>query len=235
MQTSTGQPTTADPKADPKATLDACSGGTFGTVSRAGLVERPDQAFPKLSALLGYLDTLRARADLAVLTELLNGLDVSRCDIAGCCQFGGKGYRRNTIARSDWYELLALCWRSGDCTPIHDHQGVSCAFRVVEGQGTEIRFVPTASGLIKPVASIEMNPGYVCAADDADIHQVCNMQAPGQDLVTLHIYSPPIRTMHTYAFTNAISPDAASSYEKPQEPAREYAAPKGGNGPDMHC
>jgi len=235
MQTSTGQPTTADPKADPKATLDACSGGAFGTASRAGLVERPDQAFPKLSALLGYLDTLRARADLAVLTELLNGLDVSRCDIAGCCQFGGKGYRRNTIARSDWYELLALCWRSGDCTPIHDHQGVSCAFRVVEGQGTEIRFVPTASGLIKPVASIEMNPGYVCAADDADIHQVCNMQAPGQDLVTLHIYSPPIRTMHTYAFTNAISPDAASSYEKPQEPAREYAAPKGGNGPDMHC
>lgn len=231
MQTSTGQPA----KADPKATPDACSGGAFGTASRAGLVERPDQAFPKLSALLGYLDTLRARADLAVLTELLNGLDVSRCDIAGCCQFGGKGYRRNTIARSDWYELLALCWRSGDCTPIHDHQGVSCAFRVVEGQGTEIRFVPTASGLIKPVASIEMNPGYVCAADDADIHQVCNMQAPGQDLVTLHIYSPPIRTMHTYAFTNAISPDAASSYEKPQEPAREYAAPKGGNGPDMHC
>ena len=50
-----------------------------------------------------------------VLTELLTGLDVGRCDIAGCCQFGGKGYRRNTIARSDWYELLALCWRSGDC------------------------------------------------------------------------------------------------------------------------
>lgn len=230
MQT-TGQTAAATPHAAP----DRCSGGAFGTASRAGLVERPDQAFPKLSSLLGYLDTLRARADLKVLTELLTGLEVSRADIAGCCQFGGKGYRRNTIARSDWYELLALCWRSGDCTPIHDHQGVSCAFRVVEGVGTELRFVPTPSGLIKPVVTIEMNPGYVCAADDADIHQVCNMQAPGQDLVTLHIYSPPIRTMHTYAFTNAISPDAATSYEQPQDPAREYAAPKGGNGPDMHC
>ncbi len=234
MTSTTGQPATAS-SAAPHATPDACSGGAFGTASRAGLVERPDQAFPKLSSLLGYLDTLRARADLKVLTELLTGLDVGRCDIAGCCQFGAKGYRRNTIARSDWYELLALCWRSGDCTPIHDHQGVSCAFRVVEGLGTEIRFVPTASGLIKPAATIEMNPGYVCAADDADIHQVCNMQAPGQDLVTLHIYSPPIRTMHTYSFTNAISPDAANSYEKPQEPAREYAAPKGGNSPDMLC
>lgn len=227
--------TSTTAKSDAQTGNDACQGGAFGTASRAGLVERPDQAFPKLASLLGYLDSIRARADLKVLTGMLEGLDVRRADIAGCCQFGSRGYRRNTIARSDWYELLALCWRSGDCTPIHDHQGVSCAFRVVEGQGTEIRFTPTASGLIKPVASIEMNPGYVCAADDADIHQVCNMQAPGQDLVTLHIYSPPIKAMHTYAFANAVSPESAQTYERPAEPARVYAAPAPTPGPDMRC
>ncbi|QYO64773.1 cysteine dioxygenase family protein [Leptolyngbya sp. 7M] len=101
---------------------------------------------------------------------------------------------------ADLYELLALCWRSGHCTPIHDHRGVSCAFRVIHGTGTEIRFQMTPSGMVCPVQTNAMAPGYVCAAEDDDIHQVANMQAPGEDLVTLHIYSPPISKMHTYTF-----------------------------------
>jgi cysteine dioxygenase len=168
--------------------------------------------FPKLGALIAYLDSLKGRADLGTLTKLLNGVEVSRCDIAPCCVFGTRGYKRNTITESPWYELLALCWHSGDVTPIHDHQGVSCAFRVIEGTGTEIRFKPTASGLICPAATIEMNPGYVCAADDADIHQVANMQAPGTDLITLHIYSPPIKKMNTYDFAYSIGRDVAERY-----------------------
>jgi cysteine dioxygenase len=160
----------------------------------------PQVRFPKLARLIGYLESLRGRADLAVLARLLKELDISREDIAPVCIFGTGAYRRNTIARSEHFELLALCWHSGHCTPIHDHEGSSCAFRVVEGTGTEIRFRPTASGLICPCATNQMEPGYICAAEDADIHQVANMQAPGQDLITLHIYSPPIITMHTYTF-----------------------------------
>jgi cysteine dioxygenase len=175
----------------------------------------PAQRFPQLAELISYLDSLQSRADLATLTGMLCALHVSRCDIAPCCVFGSRGYKRNTITESPWYELLALCWHSGDATPIHDHQGVSCAFRVIEGTGTEIRFRPTASGLICPAATIEMQPGYVCAADDADIHQVANMQAPGCDLITLHIYSPPIKKMNTYDFANSIGNDVSDRYAKP--------------------
>jgi cysteine dioxygenase len=161
------------------------------------------QRFPKLAELIGYLDSLDGRADLAVLERLLGKVAVSRDDIADVCVFGVKGYRRNTISRGPWYELLALCWRSGHCTPIHDHKGSSCAFKVVEGTGTEIRFETTESGLVCPVATHAMAPGYICAARDADIHQVANMQAPGKDVVTLHIYSPPIVKMNTYSFTTS--------------------------------
>lgn len=156
--------------------------------------------FPKLGALIEYLDGLRGRADLSVLEQLLHRLDVTIDDVRGACVFGLKGYRRNTISRTDRYELLALCWRSGDCTPIHDHRGVSCAFKVIHGTGTEIRFNVTPSGLICPASSVQMPEGYVCAAEDGDIHQVANMQPAGQDLVTLHIYSPPITQMHTYKY-----------------------------------
>jgi len=168
--------------------------------------------YPKLRELVRYLDSLTKRADLSVLTNLLQGLDITREDIAPSCLFGQRGYKRNTISSGQWYELLALCWRSGDFTPIHDHSGVSCAFKVVEGEGTEIRFATTASGLICPVQTVAMKPGYVCAADDADIHQVANMQLPGTDLITLHIYSPAIKNMNTYQFAARVSDESAAKY-----------------------
>ena len=155
---------------------------------------------PVLQELVRYLEDLRGRAELGALRQLLSSAPVTRDDVEAFCRFGTRGYLRNIIRRSEHFELLALCWRSGHCTPIHDHRGSSCAFRVVQGQGTEIRFKNTLSGLIVPVETNRMDPGYVCAAEDDDIHQVANMQAKDQDLVTLHIYSPPIRKMNTYTF-----------------------------------
>lgn len=173
----------------------------------------PARQYPKLAELIGYLDSLSARADLAVLEKLLGRVQVTRADIAAACTFGVNGYRRNTISRSDWYELLALCWRSSHCTPIHDHKGSSCAFKVVEGTGTEIRFTTTPSGLVCPVATNQMSPGYICAARDADIHQVANMQAQGTDLITLHIYSPPIVKMCTYQFATSMGAEGFDHYQ----------------------
>ncbi|MEK6703424.1 MAG: cysteine dioxygenase family protein [Planctomycetota bacterium] len=155
--------------------------------------------FPKLAELIHYLDGLSGRADLRVLSDLLARTAVTRADIADACEFGQRSYRRNTIASSAYFELLALCWRSGHCTPIHDHHGSSCAFRVVEGVGTEIRFEHTPSGQICPTHRLVMQPGYICAAEDSDVHQVANLQEAGRDLITLHIYSTPILAMHTYA------------------------------------
>jgi cysteine dioxygenase len=173
----------------------------------------PSQCFPKLATLIAYLDSVTGRVDLGVLSRLLSELKVTRADVESACVFGVRGYRRNTISESPNYELLALCWRSGHCTPIHDHRGVSCAFKVVEGAGTEIRFRVTDSGLVCPAAVNAMPPGYVCAAEDADIHQVANMQAPGLDLVTLHIYSPPITKMHTYEFKTSAGAECGEKYD----------------------
>ena len=157
---------------------------------------------PALADLVGYLSGLRDRADLGVLERMLKDLHITREDIAPACVFGARGYRRNTIAQGEWFELLALCWRSGDCTPIHDHEGSSCAFKVIEGQGTEIRYERTASGLVCPTGRVMLDEGTVCAAADGDIHQVANMQAKDVDLITLHIYSPASRQMGTYDFAS---------------------------------
>lgn len=181
------------------------------TEAKTGTAAR--ERFPRLSGLIDYLDSVTGRVDLNVLRRRLEETVITRADIAERCLFGLKGYKRNTISESENYELLAVCWRSGHCTPIHDHKGSSCAFRVVEGTGTEIRFEQTASGLICPTVVNAMEPGYICAAEDADIHQVANMQASGQDLITLHIYSPPIRKMRTYEFKTCAGAETGEKYD----------------------
>src|SRR3954468_23403062 len=100
----------------------------------------PRERFPRLARIISYLDSLTGRADLDVLSDLLADAPISRADIEPACLFGQNAYRRNTISESPWYDLLALAWRSGHCPPIHDHRGVSCAFKVIEVRGPEIRF-----------------------------------------------------------------------------------------------
>ena len=169
----------------------------------------PHDRFPKLASFIDYLLGLKARAPLDVLAKHLQGLDITAADLGAACVFGTNGYRRNIIAASEHFELLVLTWRSGHCTPIHDHRGVSCAFRVVQGEGTEIRFEVTPSGLVCPVSAIKMPEGYVCAAADEDIHQVVNMQGAGLDVVTLHCYTPRITKMHTYQFKTSAGAERA--------------------------
>ena len=163
--------------------------------------------FPKLAPLITYLNALTGRADLSVLADLLLKLDITVADLQPALCFGTCSYKRNTIAESPHFELLALCWRSGHCTPIHDHLGSSCAFRVVQGPATEIRFRATPSGLACPVQATRMESGYICSAEDHDIHQVANLEPAGSDVVTLHIYSPPPSSWRTYAGPLSDGPD----------------------------
>lgn len=167
--------------------------------SKTAADSRKISLFPKLNPLLSYLDGLGDRADLPTLRRLLEDLDVTRGDLAPACLFEKDGYQRNLIKETPWYELVCLCWASGQRTPIHDHEGSSCAFLVVEGDATETRFDHTPSGLLVPVETHVRKPGFVCASSEADIHQVANTQAERCDLITLHIYSPQLRQFNIYS------------------------------------
>ncbi len=154
--------------------------------------------FPKLASLLEYLDHLGQTADLDTLRRLLEGLDITRADIEPACIFKEGRYQRNMIRQTDWYELVCLCWASGQRTPIHDHKGSACGFLVVEGIATEMRFEATPSELLIPAWTKHHEPGYVCASAEADIHQVANTMPAGQELVTLHCYTPQLRNFNVY-------------------------------------
>lgn len=150
-------------------------------------------------SLLSYLDGLTERATTKDLLEQLSNLDVTLDDIADYVQFSDENYMRNLIREGPWYHLLALCWRSGQRSPIHNHAGSTCGVRVLSGTATETLFERTPSGLLKAVASTDLECGQTSASQDSDTHQVSNLQAPGNDLITLHIYSPPLLRMDTFS------------------------------------
>jgi len=154
---------------------------------------------PSLAPLIDYLDGLTERAPVAELQAQLEHLSIGVDDLSDFVRFSEQRYLRNLVYSGVWYHVLALCWRSGQRSPIHNHAGSTCGLRVLKGVATETVFHPTPSGLIKPVSSSDMCENGVASTQDADIHQVSNLQRAGQNLVTLHVYSPPLMRMDTYS------------------------------------
>lgn len=156
-----------------------------------------------LDSLCRFLDGLRGPAALADLVSRLKALDLDYdLDLAPFARFSSQGYTRNLVRAGKWYHLLVLCWKNGQRSPIHDHAGSACGVRVLRGVATETQFEFAPNGLVKATVSRDLPPGHVCATYDSDMHQISNLQADEADLVTLHVYSPPLRFMHTYSLTD---------------------------------
>lgn len=155
-----------------------------------------------LEPLFEYLDSLTDRAPLDELQSRLESLDLEVADVAEFVRFHPEQYLRNLVRKGPHYHVLVICWRSGQRSPIHNHAQSTCGLRVLRGIATETVFDTSPSGLIKPMYSHELPSGHVVASQDADIHQVSNLEAAGSDLITLHIYSPPLLRMDTYSLVD---------------------------------
>lgn len=151
-----------------------------------------------LKELFAQLDRHVDPIPVEKITALAKRLELSRGDIRRWARFGDTCYQRNLIHSGPAYQALALCWRSGQRSPIHDHRGSACVVRVVEGIATETIFDLSPSGLIFATATHHREAGSVCGSVDADIHQMGNLQDASSDLISLHIYSPPLLAMRTY-------------------------------------
>ena len=152
-----------------------------------------------LNELCDYLDGLHERAPLQQLNGELSELQLTCDDVREHIQFSEKQYARNLVRKGEWYHLLVLCWKNGQRSPIHDHAGSSCGVRVLRGVMTETTFDFAPNGHVKAIGSRDLAAGGVCGSQDSDMHQISNLQAGDADLVTLHVYSPPLLWMGTYS------------------------------------
>lgn len=152
-----------------------------------------------LSEVAEIIQNLKAVPRLDEVTAWFRSLLLRQRDYEAYRLFSKPKYARNLIARGPFAELLMLCWRSGQRTPIHDHGGSIGVVMVAEGCLTETMYERTPEGRVRPYNTNRWSPGAITGADVPDIHCLMNLQPEGRDLVTLHCYAPPLTVLNTFS------------------------------------
>lgn len=151
-----------------------------------------------LSSLAETLAGLDRRPELAEVDDWMLRVRVTEEELRPHVGFKEGTYARHRVFRCDFAELLVLCWRPGQRTPIHDHDGSFGAVRVLRGVMWETLFeMDEGRGLVYKSAR-EWTPGHVTGADVPDIHQLGNPDVSDRDLVTLHLYAPPLTSLNVF-------------------------------------
>jgi cysteine dioxygenase len=151
-----------------------------------------------LSGLAERLSRMGGPPAFEGLSALLGGVEVADEELRPYVSFKEGTYARHRVHLGEHAELLVLCWRPGQRTPIHDHAGSYGAVRVLRGVMWETIFEMEEGSGLAYKSSREWTPGQVTGADVPDIHQLGNPDVSGQDLVTLHLYAPPLTSLNVY-------------------------------------
>ncbi len=150
---------------------------------------------PSLNGFLVWLDGLNQRPTLKILEEKLLDLEINMSTLTKFLGYTDDGYQRNVVKKTEHYELVLICWKPGQKTPIHDHKGSDCAFLILEGVSTESVY-KNKEGKLEVSGIRKYAPGEVCAAEEPDIHMISNDEEI--NLVNLHLYSPPLKDFTIY-------------------------------------
>lgn len=149
------------------------------------------------------LDGIDEQLPVQTILRWLVESQLAISDLANFLVFRRDRYVRNLVHVGPHYQCLVLCWRNGQRSPIHNHRGSHCGVKVLAGLATETFFTRAANGMIVPERTRHLLPEHISASSDDDIHQVSNLQSGGADLITLHIYSPPLLRMEVFSLETA--------------------------------
>lgn len=108
-------------------------------------------------------------------------------------------YTRHLVHKEKDFELLVICWGSGQKAPIHGHEGELCWARVERGRlrFTNFRMVSEEPVLLELVgAPVDGAAGFLDGP--AEIHAVENPKEFGDNAVSLHLYSKPYDECDVY-------------------------------------
>ena len=166
---------------------------------------------PGLSSLLGLWDSMAGALLGDEIQRGLARLTLDRNDLRDGVNFNERAYQRNLIHDTETYEVLVLCWRSGQHSPIHDHGRSTCGVLVIEGVATETIFGAEPGKPLIEARSCRFGAGSVMVSRGGDIHRVANLESAGIDLITLHVYSPALHGNRYYRIDGAELPTGPRS------------------------
>ena len=108
-------------------------------------VKAVSEAGFSLPALVSALESQTSPPTLKQIFGWLENAEISSADLAPYLGFKDGNYWRHLVCRNEFVEMLVLCWRPGQRTPIHDHNGSHGGVRVCEGTMWETTFTYDAT------------------------------------------------------------------------------------------
>lgn len=114
-------------------------------------------------------------------------------------------YTRNLIFKNDRFEMMAICWESGQVSKIHNHADQKCWMTVpvgrLRGQNFSVSEMDESKGHCKLIKtdSFEMSDCVAAKVElEEPIHQILNLAEFEQRAVSVHIYSKPFDRCLSY-------------------------------------
>ena len=156
--------------------------------------------------LAGTIEELEHTAkdlQLPDLRKLIQNLKLDRSEIAPYIQFTDNHYARNLVFKCRDFEVLVLCWKAGQRSPIHDHGNSICSVYAIDGTLSADNYRRTSGGHLRADYSEDYKPGSVLSIQTTEIHQVSNLQ-DSSDLVSLHFYLGPLENSFLYSVQQPI-------------------------------
>ncbi|MEM0950643.1 MAG: cysteine dioxygenase family protein [Cyanobacteria bacterium P01_H01_bin.74] len=101
-------------------------------------------------------------------------------------QFKDSQYARHLIFKSSHVEILLVCWRPGQKSPVHGHGNADGLMIILQGEMTNTTFTKNGQKITTVWQS-----GAIGHTPVGDRHEVINNA--NTDAVSLHIYAPPLK------------------------------------------
>ena len=155
------------------------------------------------SELIQTLQNQTTPPSLEQITTWLSTTEITPSDLQPYLGFKEGNYWRHRVCRNEAIEMLVICWRPGQKTPIHDHNGSHGVVKVQQGLMWETMFTYDETRGLRYQSARECPTGEITGAGVPDIHQLGNPDVSGQDLITIHVYAPPLGVLKTYKVGSA--------------------------------
>lgn len=114
-------------------------------------------------------------------------------------------YTRNLIYKDDRFEMMAICWESGQLSRVHNHADQKCWMTVpvgrLRGQNFAVAEIDESRGFCKLIETNSFELADCLAAKvelEEPIHQILNLAEYGERAVSLHVYSKPYASCLSY-------------------------------------
>ncbi|MFG0334675.1 MAG: cysteine dioxygenase [Maioricimonas sp. JB049] len=155
----------------------------------SGLQTRFIHSVPDLQRVL---DEFQRSLDELELRQLAGRIRLGREQWEPYVGFLSERFCYRTIYSSFWFEVNVIGWRSGQQSSVHDHRGTACCVLVLDGVLTNTDYAPGPDGRLCETEHVCLHPGELLCRSDRAIHRCGHGGTSGDDLATLHFYSPPL-------------------------------------------